>query len=74
VRLACSRDPESYADGSIATGKVSHAGQVKGEEPDEKGYAGPPGWGLGISPTITQEKKKKSMSIEPQRYLVRDYK
>jgi hypothetical protein len=25
-----SRDPESYAGGSIATGRVTHAGQVKG--------------------------------------------
>jgi hypothetical protein len=36
VGLAYSRDSETYAGGSIATGKVSHAGQVKGEEPDEK--------------------------------------
>jgi hypothetical protein len=28
--------PESYADGSIATGRIAHAGQVK-EEPDEEG-------------------------------------
>ena len=26
-----------------ATGRVSHAGQVKGDDPDEKGYPGPPG-------------------------------
>jgi hypothetical protein len=30
-----SNDPESYA------------GQVKDDDPDEKGYPGPPGWGLG---------------------------
>jgi len=48
VGFACSRDPESYPGGSIATGKVSHAGQVKGEEPDEKGYTGPQGWVLGM--------------------------
>ena len=29
-------DPESYAGGSVATGRVSHAGQVKGEESDEE--------------------------------------
>jgi hypothetical protein len=26
----CSRDPESYAGGSIATARVTHIGQVKG--------------------------------------------
>jgi hypothetical protein len=39
-------DPKSYAGGSNATGMASHAGQVKGDEPDKKGYPGPPGWGL----------------------------
>jgi hypothetical protein len=39
--------PESYAGGSVATGRASHAGQVKGDDPDEKRYPGPPGWGLG---------------------------
>jgi hypothetical protein len=30
VGFECSWDPESYAGGSIATGRVTHAGQVKG--------------------------------------------
>jgi hypothetical protein len=47
VGLAWSHDPESYAGSSVATGRVSHAGQVKGNDPEEKGYPGPPGWGLG---------------------------
>ena len=29
--LSWSNDPESYAGGSVATGTVSHAGQVKGD-------------------------------------------
>jgi len=37
VGLAWSNDPESYAGGSVATGTVSHAGQVKGD--------GVPVWG-----------------------------
>jgi hypothetical protein len=45
--LAWSEDPESYADGRVDTGRGSHAGQVKGDDPYKKGYAGPPGWGLG---------------------------
>jgi hypothetical protein len=34
VGLVWSCDPESYAGGSVATGRVSHAGQVKGDGPD----------------------------------------
>jgi hypothetical protein len=29
VGFECSRDPDSYADGSVATARVTHAGQVK---------------------------------------------
>jgi hypothetical protein len=34
VALAGSNDPESYAGGSIATGRVTQAGQVEGDDPD----------------------------------------
>jgi hypothetical protein len=34
VGLACSNDLKSYAGGSVATGRVSQAGQVKSEVPD----------------------------------------
>jgi hypothetical protein len=30
VEFECSRDTESYAGGSVATGRATHAGQVKG--------------------------------------------
>jgi hypothetical protein len=30
VGFECSRDPESYAGGSVATGRFTHAGQIKG--------------------------------------------
>jgi len=36
---------ESYADNSTDTGKVSHADQVKGDDPNEKRCPGLPGWG-----------------------------
>ena len=49
--LAWSNEPKSYAGGSLATGRASHARQVKGDDPDEKGYPGPPGWGLGVGLT-----------------------
>jgi len=34
VGLVGSNDPESYDGGSVATGRVSLAGQVKGDDPD----------------------------------------
>jgi hypothetical protein len=34
VGIMWSNDPESYAGGSEATGRVSLAGQVKGDDPD----------------------------------------
>jgi hypothetical protein len=49
--LASSEDPESYAGSRVATGRGSHAGQVKGDDPDKKGYPSPTGWGLGVGLT-----------------------
>jgi hypothetical protein len=34
VGLACSEDPESNAGGMVATGRGSHARQVKGDDPE----------------------------------------
>jgi uncharacterized membrane protein len=47
VRLAWSNDPESYAGGSVATDRASHAGEVENNDPDKMGYPCPPGWELG---------------------------
>jgi len=44
VGLARSYQPESYAGGSLATGRVSHARQVECDGPDKEGHPGPPGW------------------------------
>jgi hypothetical protein len=41
-------DPESYASGSVVTGRVSHAGQVRGDDSDKMGYLDPAGWELGV--------------------------
>ena len=38
MELAWSDVPERYAGGRIATGRAFHARQVKGDDPDEKGY------------------------------------
>jgi len=57
--LVWSHDPESYAGGSLyATGRASHAIQVKGDDPDKKGYPGPPGWKLGVRLTTPLRKTK----------------
>jgi len=33
---------------AYVTGKASHARQVKGDDPDRKGYPGPPVWGFDV--------------------------
>lgn len=48
-----SNDPESYARGSCATGRVSHAGQDKDDDTDTKGYPGSLGRGLGVRLTTS---------------------
>ena len=47
VGLVWSNDPENYAGGSVATGSAFHVRQVKGGDPDKKGYPGPPRCGVG---------------------------
>jgi hypothetical protein len=48
VGLVWSYDSESCAGSSDDTGMASRARRVKGDDPDKKGYLGPPGWGLGL--------------------------
>jgi hypothetical protein len=40
-----------------ATGRTSHARQVKGDDPDKKGYPVPPGWGFGVELRTPHSKK-----------------
>jgi len=42
VGFARSKDPENYTGGSVATGRISHAGQVKGDDQCCKGCAAAP--------------------------------
>jgi hypothetical protein len=49
--------PRAMLAVAYATGKVSHARQVKGDDPDKKGYPGPPGWGFGVGLTTPHSKK-----------------
>jgi len=46
---------------AYATGRASHARQVKGDDPNKKGYPGPPGWGLGMR--LTSPCKKKNILL-----------
>jgi len=41
-----------------ATGRATLAGQVEGDGPEERGYPGPPVWGLGVRLTTSPRKKK----------------
>ena len=43
---------------AYATGRASHARQVKGDDPDKKGCPGPPGWEFGVGLTTPPSKKK----------------
>jgi len=59
-----------YAGSSIATGRASHARQVKGYDPDKNGYPGPPGWGLGMRLTPSPHKNiffEKLLKLETDR-------
>jgi hypothetical protein len=47
-----------------ATGRASHARQVKGDHPDKKGYPGPPGWGFGVGLTTPHSKKLIVTKVE----------
>jgi hypothetical protein len=49
-----------------ATGRASHATQVKGDDPDKKGYPDPPGWGFGVGLT-TPHSKKLVMKVEQRK-------
>jgi len=55
-----SNDPDSYASGSVATGRASHVEQAVCDDPDNRGY---PDWGLGVRLTI----------LPPKTYLLRNF-
>ena len=48
---------------AYATGRASHDRQVKGNDPDKKGYPGPPGWGLGLR--LTNPHRKNQLVPKP---------
>jgi len=44
-------NPRTMLEVAYATGRASNARQVKGDDPNEKGYPGPSGWGLCVGLT-----------------------
>jgi hypothetical protein len=48
--------PRAMLAVAYATGRASHARQVKGDDPDKKGYPGPPGWEFGVGLTTPNSK------------------
>ena len=53
------------------TSKASHARQVKGDDPDKKGYPGPPGWGFGVGLTTPHSKKLIVTKVEQRKKLIK---
>jgi hypothetical protein len=41
----------------------------KGDDPDKKGYPGPPGWGFGVGLTTPQSKKLIVTKVEKRKKL-----
>jgi hypothetical protein len=54
---------------AYATGRASHARQVNGDNPDKKGYPGPPGWGVGVGLTPPHSKKLIVTKVEKGKKL-----
>jgi hypothetical protein len=63
--------PRAILAVAYTTGRVSHARQVKGDEPDKNGYPGPPGWGFGVGLTTQHSKKLIVTKVEQREKLDR---
>jgi hypothetical protein len=49
---------------AYATGRTSHARQVKGDDPDKKVYPGPTDWGFGLGITTPHSKNLIVTKVE----------
>ena len=56
---------------AYATSRASYARQVKGDDPDKKGYPGLPGWGFGVGLTTPHSKKLTVTKVEQRKKLDR---
>ena len=51
--------------------RASHARHVQGDDPDKKGYPGPPSWGFGVRLTAPPSKKLIVTKVEQRKKLHR---
>jgi hypothetical protein len=56
--------PRAMLGVAYATGRAFHARQVKGDDPDKKGYPRPPGWVFGVGLTTPHSKKLIVTKVE----------
>jgi hypothetical protein len=61
--------PRAMLAVAYATGRASHARQVKAGDPDKKGYLGPPGWGFGVGLTTPYSKKLIVTKVKERKKL-----
>jgi hypothetical protein len=61
--------PRAMLAVAYANGRASHARQVKGDDPDKKGYPGPQGWGFDVGLTTPRSKKLIVMKVEKRKKL-----
>jgi hypothetical protein len=61
--------PRAMLAVAYATGRASHARQVKGDDPDQKGYPGAPGWGFGLRLTTPHSKKLIVTKVEQRKKM-----
>jgi hypothetical protein len=59
--------PRAMLAVAYATGRASHARQVKRDDPDKKGYPGPLGLGFGVGLTTPHSKKLIVTKVEQRR-------
>jgi hypothetical protein len=63
--------PRAMLAVAYAIGRNSHARQVKVDDPEKKGYPGPPGWGFGVGLTTPHSKKIIVTKVEQREKLDR---
>jgi hypothetical protein len=61
--------PRAMLAVAYATGRASHAREVKGDDPDKKGYPGPPVVGFGVGLTTPHNKKLIVKEFEKRKKL-----